>query len=99
MGRNESSWESSFISFFQIVVEFPYNVTAFRVDDSRATVSSGGADPTAGKTFTIEGLEDTYLEELWMGWNYIEGGWFTASDTSITIIDTTPASTSTEENP
>jgi len=83
----------------RIVVEFPYNVTAFRVDDSRATVSSGGADPTAGKTFTIEGLEDTYLEELWMGWNYIEGGWFTASDTSITIIDTTPASTSTAENP
>ena len=34
-----------------------------------------------------------------MGWNYIEGGWFTASDTSITIIDNTPASTSTAENP
>lgn len=71
----------------KVIVEFPYNVEQFYVDDSRLTVSTGGADNTTGKTFTITGLSDTYLEEVWFGWNYISGGWFTAADTSVSVFD------------
>ena len=39
----------------KVIVEFPYNVEEFYVDDSRLTVSTGGADNTTGKTFTITG--------------------------------------------
>lgn len=71
----------------KVIVEFPYNVEEFHADDSRLTVTSGGADPTTGKTFTITGLSDTYLEEVWFSWNYISGGWFTAADTSVSIFE------------
>lgn len=71
----------------KIIVEFPYNVEEFYVDDARLTVSTGGNDNTSGKTFEITGLTDSYLEEVWFGWNYVEGGWFTAADTSVSIFD------------
>lgn len=73
----------------QVIVEFPYGVTGFHVDDERVTVASDGGDATEGTTFTLTGFTSTYIEEIWMGWNYQTGGWFTAADTSVSIFDET----------
>merc|ERR1711993_76243 len=75
------------ISTLDFIVEFPYNVSEFYLDDSRLTVSTDGENETSGKRFTIQGLSGTYLEEIWFGWNYNEASWFTAADTSVSIFD------------
>jgi len=40
-----------------------------------------------GNTFTLSQIDGTYLEELWFGWHYVTGGWFSAADVLVGYFD------------
>ena len=68
----------------KVVIQFIYDVENFYVDDPRLTVEPSTG---IGNTFTISDLTGTYLEEVWFGWNYKVGGWFSAADVLVGYFD------------
>ena len=68
----------------KVVIQFIYDVDNFHVDDPRLTVTPSTG---SGNTFTISDLSGTYLEEVWFGWNYLPGGWFSAADVLVGYFD------------
>ncbi|CAG5107084.1 Oidioi.mRNA.OKI2018_I69.chr1.g3138.t1.cds [Oikopleura dioica] len=68
----------------KVVIQFIYDVEGFYVDDPRVVFEPASG---VGNTFTISQIDGTYLEELWFGWNYVPGGWFSAADVLVGYFD------------
>lgn len=68
----------------KVVIQFIYDVEGFYVDDQRLSVEPANG---IGNTFTISDLSGTYLEEVWFGWLYQPGGWFSAADVLVGYFD------------
>lgn len=68
----------------KVVIQFIYDVENFYVDDPRLTVSPASG---SGNTFTISDIAGSMLEEVWFGWTYLPGGWFSAADVLVGYFD------------
>jgi hypothetical protein len=68
----------------KVVIQFIYDVEGFYVDDPRIMFEPASG---IGNTFTLSQIDGTYLEELWFGWNYVPGGWFSAADVLVGYFD------------
>jgi len=68
----------------KVVIQFIYDVEEFYVDDPRIMFEPASG---IGNTFTLSQIDGTYLEELWFGWHYVPGGWFSAADVLVGYFD------------